>query len=126
MTKTGIGQENRNKKTSEFKNLITKIRDWLGFSLTVAGFCMGLSGTVHINIQIRCNIIVETYNCISVVDEAQWNEGYPLNLNVDIDDTKKDNTDRQKHQREWAYINLMESSYDIPKRKRQRFHQRFN
>lgn len=117
MTKTGIEQENRNERTYEFKNLITKIRDWLGFSLTVAGFCMGLSGTIHIDIQVQCNIVVENYNYISKVDEVQWNGKYSLNL--------KDNTGRQKYHREWMYINLMERSYDIPKRKRQRFHQRF-
>lgn len=122
-TRTRTGQENR---TSDFKIFVTKIRDWLGFFFTVAGFCLSLSGTIHINIQTQFNtvIVIEVYNYIPKVDEVQWKpEDYLLNMKGAIDNTKKNNTGEKKYPTEWAYINLTECSYDMPKRKKQKYRQ---
>ena len=120
MKKTRVGQENRNERTSNF----IKIRDWLGFFFTVAGFCLSLSGTVHINIQTQCNIVIEVCNYTQEVDKVQWNsEDYLLNMKGNIDNTEKNDISFQKYPIEWANTDLTECSYDILKRKKQKSHQ---
>lgn len=119
MIRTRAGEENRNKRSSEFKSLIIKIRDWVGFILTLAGFCLSLSGTVHINIQVQCNVTIEKYNNIPEMDVAQWNsDGHLLNIKDGAENTKKKDIGRPGYPIEWAYINLTECSYDMPNRKK--------
>ena len=90
MTRTGAGEENRNDRTFEFESWIIKIRDWIGFILTLAGFCLSLSGTVHINMQVQYNVTIEIYNNIPEAGVAQWNsEGYHLNMKDDADNIKR-------------------------------------
>ena len=62
MAKTRSEQKNRNERTSKHNSQIIKIRDWLGFFFTVAGVCLSLLGSVHIDIQIQYNTVIEVYN----------------------------------------------------------------
>ena len=64
-------QENRSRKNTECKITITIIRDWIGFFLTVAGFFLSLSGTVHIDVQIQRNIDIDVYISFFVIDDTQ-------------------------------------------------------
>lgn len=114
MKKTRVGQENRNERTSNF----IIIRDWLGFFFTVAGFCLSLSGTVHINIQTQNNIVIEVCNYTQEIDKAQWNsEDYLLNMKGYIYNTEKNDISSQKYPTGWTNTDLTECSYDILKRK---------
>ena len=116
MAKTKSKQKNRNKKTSRHKSQILKIRDWLGFFFTVAGFFLSLSSTVHIDIHVQYSIVIEVYNN-SLKEETHGNSDFLLKLENDTDIAKKDNTDKQKWQMEWVYINSKEHLYDTLKRK---------
>lgn len=119
MTKTRSEQESRNEKTSKHKSQIIKIRDWLGFFFTVAGVFLSLSGTVHIDIQVQYNIVIEVYNDSSKEERTQWNsEDFLLNLKDGTDTMRTNNADKQKYPIEWVYTNMAEYPQDTPKRKK--------
>ena len=119
MTKTRSEQESRNEKTSKHKSQIIKIRDWLGFFFTVAGVFLSLSGTVHIDIQVQYNIVIEVYNDSSEEERTQWNwEDFLLDLKDDTDTMRTNNADKQKYPIEWVYTNMAEYPQDTPKRKK--------
>lgn len=119
MAKRKVKQSNRNREAAKYKNSITKIRDWIGFFLTVAGFFLSLSGTVHVDVQIQHNIDIEFCNNFNKTDRIQWNrEIYPVNLDDTADNKKKDVANTQKHPVEWVYINSLEYLQETPRRKK--------
>lgn len=119
MTKTRAKQKNTKKRTAKYKIQLIKIRDWLGFFFTVAGFFLSLYGTVHIDIQAQGNIVINVYNSSFGAEKTKWNlEDFLLNLESDIGNMEKDNTDKQKHPIEWVYINFSEHPQDTQKRKK--------
>lgn len=121
MAKTRLEQKNRNERTSIYNSQIIKIRDWLGFFFTVAGVCLSLSGSVHIDIdiQIQYNTVIEVYNNSHERERTRWStEDFFLDTEDGTDSMRKDNTDKQKHPIEWAYINISEFPEDILKRKK--------
>lgn len=114
-------QEYRSRKIAECKIAIIKMRDWIGFFLTVAGFFLSLSGTVHIDVQIQRNIDIDVYNSFFVTDDTQWNiECHPSNQDDTVSDKNRDNSGGQKHPIEWAYIDLTDNLQELSKRKNQK------
>ena len=119
MAKTRAKQKNRNERTSKYNSQIIKIRDWLGFFFTVAGVCLSLSGSVHIDIQIQYNTVIEVYNNSPERERTQWpKEDVFLDIEDCTDNTRKDNTGKPKYPIEWAYINISEYHQDMFKRKK--------
>lgn len=119
MAKTRSEQKNRNQRTSKYNSQIIKIRDWLGFFLTVAGVCLSLSGSAHIDIQIQYNTVIEVYNYSPERERTQWSqEDFLLDIEDGTDSTRKGNIGKPKYPAEWAYINISEYHQDILKRKK--------
>ena len=119
MAKTRSEQKNRNERTFKHNSQIVRIRDWLGFFFTVAGVCLSLRESIHIDIQIQYNTVIEAYNNFSERERTQWSsENFFLDLKDGTDSMRKDNTDKQKYPIEWAYINISEYPQDISKRKK--------
>ena len=119
MVKTRAEQKNGNGRTFKYNSQIIKIRDWLGFFFTVAGVCLSLSGSVHIDIQIQYNTVIEVYNNYPERERTQWStEDFFLDTEDGSDSTRKDNTGKAKYPIEWAYINISEYHQDILKRKK--------
>lgn len=114
-------QEYRGRKIAECKITITKMRDWIGFLLTVAGFFLSLSGTVHIDVQIQRNIDIDVYNSFFMTDDTQLNiECYPSNQDDTVNDKNRDDSGGQRHPIEWAYIDLTDNLQEELKRKKQK------
>lgn len=114
-------QENKSRKITKCNITITKMRDWIGFFLTAAGFFLSLSGTVHIDVQIQRNIDINVYNCFFVTEDTQWNiECQPSNQDDTVNDKNRDNFGGQKHPIEWAYIDLTDNLQEELKRKNQK------
>ncbi|MDE7132599.1 MAG: hypothetical protein K2O65_12500 [Lachnospiraceae bacterium] len=114
-------QENRSRKNTECEITITIIRDWIGFFLTVTGFFLSLSETVHIDVQIQRNIDIDVYISFFVIDDTQRNmEYHPSNPDDTVNNKKRDNSGGQRHPIEWAYIDLTDYLQEKSKRNNQR------
>ena len=89
-------RSNRNKETAKCKISITTIRDWIGFILTIIGFFLSLSGTVHVDVQIQHDIDIEFHNNFNKEDQTQWIlDIYPVNLDDFVDTENKDTSDKR-------------------------------
>lgn len=63
------------------KKRIEKIRDWLGFFFTMAGFILSISNKIQINIQIQYYVSAEAYIYFQEKDDGSDKSGNVL-LNI--------------------------------------------